>query len=146
MKYEIVTLEEKIAVGISARTNNRNPDIGLLLADYGNDFTKKAYIQPFLIKWTEKPLAFIQTMQGMKHQIIQQWLLVKQQKSQPKACVQFAGFQQAGTQNLLFTEIWCRLLRRHGRKSGRWICQGHFSVILRNIRMTVWRMQKSIFM
>ena len=27
MKYEIVTLNEKIAVGISARTNNLSPDI-----------------------------------------------------------------------------------------------------------------------
>lgn len=31
MKYEIVTLEEKIAVGISARTNNADPDMGAVI-------------------------------------------------------------------------------------------------------------------
>ena len=31
MKYEIVTLNEKIAVGISARTNNLSPDMGAVI-------------------------------------------------------------------------------------------------------------------
>ena len=31
MKYEIVTLGEKITVGISARTNNMSPDMGAII-------------------------------------------------------------------------------------------------------------------
>ena len=31
MNYEIVTLEEQIAVGISARTNNTSPDMGAVI-------------------------------------------------------------------------------------------------------------------
>ena len=31
MDYEIVTLEEKIVVGISARTNNTSPDMGAVI-------------------------------------------------------------------------------------------------------------------
>lgn len=38
MKYEIVTLEEKIAVGISARTNNLSPDMGAVIGGLWNRF------------------------------------------------------------------------------------------------------------
>jgi len=31
MEYEIVTLQEKIAVGIAARTNNLSPDMGAVI-------------------------------------------------------------------------------------------------------------------
>lgn len=31
MKYEIVTLKEKIAVGVSARTNNLSPDMSMVI-------------------------------------------------------------------------------------------------------------------
>ena len=31
MEYEIVTLEEKIVAGVSARTNNMNPDMGAVI-------------------------------------------------------------------------------------------------------------------
>ncbi len=31
MEYEIVTLNEKIAVGVSARTNNASPDMGAVI-------------------------------------------------------------------------------------------------------------------
>ena len=33
MEYEIVTLKEKIAVGVSARTNNTSPDMGAVIGD-----------------------------------------------------------------------------------------------------------------
>ena len=36
MNYEIVTLEEKIAVGISARTNNLSPDMGKVIEGLWN--------------------------------------------------------------------------------------------------------------
>lgn len=38
MNYEIVTLEEKIAVGISARTNNISPDAGAIIGGLWNRF------------------------------------------------------------------------------------------------------------
>lgn len=36
MKYEIVTLEEKIAVGLSGRTNNLSPDMGAVISGLWN--------------------------------------------------------------------------------------------------------------
>ncbi len=38
MKYEIVRLEEKIAVGVSARTNNMSPDMGAVIGGLWNRF------------------------------------------------------------------------------------------------------------
>lgn len=38
MNYEIVTLKEKIAVGISARTNNTSPDAGAVIGGLWNRF------------------------------------------------------------------------------------------------------------
>ena len=38
MEYEIVTLKEKIAVGISARTNNLSPDMGAVIGALWNRF------------------------------------------------------------------------------------------------------------
>lgn len=36
MDYEIVNLEEKIAVGVSARTNNSSPDVGAVIGGLWN--------------------------------------------------------------------------------------------------------------
>ena len=38
MDYEIVTLKEKIAVGVSARTNNMSPDMGAVIGGLWNRF------------------------------------------------------------------------------------------------------------
>ena len=38
MDYEIVTLEERIAVGISARTNNTSPDMETIISGLWNRF------------------------------------------------------------------------------------------------------------
>lgn len=38
MEYEIITLEEKTAVGISARTNNLSPDMGAVIGGLWNRF------------------------------------------------------------------------------------------------------------
>lgn len=38
MKYEIVTMKEKIAVGISARTNNASKDMGAVIGGLWNRF------------------------------------------------------------------------------------------------------------
>ena len=38
MNYEIVTLKEKIVVGISARTNNLSPDMGAVIGGLWNRF------------------------------------------------------------------------------------------------------------
>ena len=41
MEYEIVTLEEKIAAGVSARTNNNSPDMGAVIGGLWNRFYKE---------------------------------------------------------------------------------------------------------
>ena len=38
MEYEVVTLEEKIAVGICARTSNTAPDMGAVIGGLWNRF------------------------------------------------------------------------------------------------------------
>ena len=38
MEYEIVNLEEKIAVGLSARTSNASPDMGAVIGGLWNQF------------------------------------------------------------------------------------------------------------
>lgn len=38
MEYDIVTLEEKTAVGVSARTNNTSPDMGAVIGGLWNRF------------------------------------------------------------------------------------------------------------
>ena len=38
MEYEIVTLKEKIAVGVSARTNNTSPDMGAVIGGLWDSF------------------------------------------------------------------------------------------------------------
>ena len=38
MNYEIITLEEQIAVGISARTNNTDPEMGAIISGLWNRF------------------------------------------------------------------------------------------------------------
>ena len=35
MNYEIVNLQEKVVVGIVARTNNHAPDVGAVIGDTG---------------------------------------------------------------------------------------------------------------
>lgn len=41
MEYEIVTLKEKIAVGVSARTNNTSPDMGAVIGGLWDSFFNK---------------------------------------------------------------------------------------------------------
>lgn len=38
MKYDIVTLEEKVAAGLSARTNNNSPDMGSVIGGLWQQF------------------------------------------------------------------------------------------------------------
>lgn len=41
MEYEIVTLKEKIAVGVSARTNNTSPDMGAVIGGLWDSFSTR---------------------------------------------------------------------------------------------------------
>ena len=56
MKYEIVTLEEKIAVGLSARTNNLSPDMGAVIGGLWNRFYKEGVYASIPKKTNEKAL------------------------------------------------------------------------------------------
>ncbi len=56
MKYEIVTLEEKIAVGISARTNNAAPDMGAVIGGLWNRFYSEGIYASIPDKGNEKAL------------------------------------------------------------------------------------------
>ena len=43
MEYEIVNLEEKKAVGISAVTNNKSPEMPKIIGGLWDEFYKKVY-------------------------------------------------------------------------------------------------------
>ena len=43
MEYEIVNLEEKKAVGISAVTNNKSPEMPKIIGGLLDEFYKKVY-------------------------------------------------------------------------------------------------------
>ena len=56
MKYEIVRLEEKIAVGVSARTNNMSPDMGAVIGGLWNRFYNEGIYASIPKKAGEKAL------------------------------------------------------------------------------------------
>lgn len=56
MDYEIVTLEEAIAVGISARTNNLSPDMGAVIGGLWNRFYQEGVYASIPDKADERAL------------------------------------------------------------------------------------------
>ncbi len=56
MNYEIVTLKEKIATGISARTNNTSPDMGAVIGGLWNRFFTEGIYASIPEKVNEKAL------------------------------------------------------------------------------------------
>ena len=56
MNYEIVALEEKIAVGLSARTNNLSPDMGNVIGGLWNQFYNEGVYASIPDKANEKAL------------------------------------------------------------------------------------------
>lgn len=64
MEYEIVTLEEKIAVGIAARTNNASPDMGAVIGGLWNRFYKEGIYASIPDKKSEKALGIYTDYEG----------------------------------------------------------------------------------
>lgn len=56
MNYEVVTLEEKTVVGISARTNNMSPDMGMVIGGMWQSFYEKGIYAAIAEKKTDKAL------------------------------------------------------------------------------------------
>lgn len=56
MEYEIVTLKDKIAVGVSARTNNTSPDVGAVIGGLWNRFFNEGIYASIPDKVNEKAL------------------------------------------------------------------------------------------
>ncbi len=56
MEYEIVTLKEKIAVGISARTNNASPDMSAVIGGLWERFFNEGIYASIAGKTNEKAL------------------------------------------------------------------------------------------
>ena len=56
MKYEIVMLEEKIAVGLSARTNNLSPDMGKVISGLWSRFFQEGVYASIPDKVNDKAL------------------------------------------------------------------------------------------
>ena len=54
MEYEIVNLEEKKIVGLTARTNNSAPDMGMVIGGLWNDLYQKGIYQKINNKANEK--------------------------------------------------------------------------------------------
>lgn len=90
MDYEIVMLEEKIAVGISARTNNTSPDMGAVIGGLWNRFFNEGVYASIPQKQPKKRWEFTPNTQEMKNRITQQSLPVKQRRSPKRATIPFA--------------------------------------------------------
>lgn len=56
MNYEVVELEEKVVVGISSRTKNSDPQMGMIIGGLWNDFYQKGIYQSISHKSNEKAL------------------------------------------------------------------------------------------
>ncbi len=67
MEYEIVTLEEKIAAGVSARTNNYAPDMGAVIGGLWNRFYKEGIWASIPGKVNEKALGIYTGYAGDEH-------------------------------------------------------------------------------
>lgn len=145
MEYEIVTLEEKIAVGIAVRTNNASPDMGAVIGGLWNRFYKEGIYASISDKKSEKALGIYTDYEGDEKSDYMVLVAYETSRCRRQGSTRSAKSPQADMQSLSSVGIWCRLLWRPGRKYGRWICQEHSSVILRSTRTTAWSMQKSIF-
>lgn len=64
MKYEIVTLKEKIVVGISARTNNASPDMGAVIGGLWNRFYNEGIYASIPEKAGDKALGIYTDFEG----------------------------------------------------------------------------------
>ena len=64
MKYEIVTLKEKIVVGISARTNNLSPDMGSTIGGLWNRFYNEGVYASIPEKTDNKALGIYTDFEG----------------------------------------------------------------------------------
>lgn len=64
MNYEIVTLKEKIAVGLSARTNNLSPDMGAVIGGLWNRFYNDGIYASIPGKADEKALGIYTEYEG----------------------------------------------------------------------------------
>ena len=64
MEYEIVTLEEKIAVGISAKTNNQSPDMGAVIGGLWSRFYQEGIYASIPHKANEKALGIYTDYEG----------------------------------------------------------------------------------
>lgn len=64
MDYEIVTLEEKIAVGIAARTNNASPEMGAVIGGLWNRFYSEGIYAAVPDKKNQKALGIYTEYEG----------------------------------------------------------------------------------
>ena len=64
MNYEIVNLEEKKIVGLTARTNNSAPDMGMVIGGLWNDLYQKGVYQNIKDKANEKAVGLYSDYEG----------------------------------------------------------------------------------
>ena len=64
MKYEIETLEEKIAVGVCARANNQNPNMGAVIGGLWEKFYKEGVYASIPCKANDKALGLYTEFEG----------------------------------------------------------------------------------
>ena len=96
MEYEMVTLEGKIAVGISARTNNTSPDMGTVIGGLWNRFYNEGIYAAIPKKANAKALGI--TLE-MKRQITPHLSPVRPPMSPMEMTLPSVIFQAAGTRN-----------------------------------------------
>ena len=147
MKYEIVTLEEKIAVGISARTNNLSPDMGAVIGGLWNRFYNEGIYASIPKKTNEKALGIYTDFTADEKADYTTVVACETSEEPPQEMhSQYTVCRIPAGRYARFIVHGSRRLRQLGRRSGRWIFQGLSGVILKNIRMTVWIRRRSISM
>lgn len=66
MEYEIVTLKERVTVGITATTNNNDPNVGAVIGGLWGTFYKDNIFEKIKEKKTHKTLAIYSDYKGQE--------------------------------------------------------------------------------
>ena len=145
MKYEVITLEEKVVAGIEARTNNYSPDMGMVIGGLWNHFYQDGIYESIPNKVTQKALGIYTDYAGDEKDDYTVCVAYEVTKGAAMPSGIVLRTIPAGNYAKFIVRAICkRRWQTFGRSFGKWICQGLISAILKNTRMTPWKNVKSI--
>lgn len=90
MNYEIVTLDEKIVTGISARTNNTDPNMGMVIGGLWNKFYQDGVYASINNKANDKALGIYTEYAGKEKDDYTILSAVKQRQKKKMLPIQYA--------------------------------------------------------